>query len=89
MAHVLEEVALVTVILVVVLQLTAIPVSAHLLGRSIYRQVGSGGSFGGSPLRQTIGLGRAERIERVEVLWPRTGATQVVTCRGPARARRG
>jgi multicomponent Na+:H+ antiporter subunit G len=31
--------AVVTVILVVVLQLTAIPVSAHLLGRSIYRQV--------------------------------------------------
>ena len=31
--------AVVTVILVVVLQLIAIPVSAHLLGRSIYRQV--------------------------------------------------
>lgn len=47
--------------------------------RSIYRHVGSGGSFGASPLRQNIGLGQAERIERVEVFWPRTGETQTVT----------
>ncbi|MBX3462871.1 MAG: CRTAC1 family protein [Planctomycetes bacterium] len=47
--------------------------------RSIHRQVGSGGSFGGSPLRQTIGLGRADRIERLEITWPGTAAPQVVT----------
>ena len=47
--------------------------------RSIYRHVNSGGSFGGNPLRQTIGLGRASRIERLEILWPATGITQTFT----------
>ncbi len=47
--------------------------------RSIYRHVGSGGSFGASPLRQTIGLGRADRIERLEITWPGAAAPQVVT----------
>ena len=46
--------------------------------RSIYRWVSSGGSFGASPLEQTIGLGRSEAIERVEILWPRTGKVQVL-----------
>jgi tetratricopeptide (TPR) repeat protein len=46
--------------------------------RSIYRQVTSGGSFGANPLRQTIGLGKADAIERLEVFWPRTGKTQLV-----------
>ena len=41
--------------------------------RSIYRWVSSGGSFGANPLEQNIGLGRAEEIELIEVLWPRTG----------------
>ena len=45
--------------------------------RSIYRHVNSGGSFGANPLRQTIGLGAATRIERLEVLWPTTGETQI------------
>ncbi|HET7535796.1 MAG TPA: ASPIC/UnbV domain-containing protein, partial [Candidatus Didemnitutus sp.] len=42
------------------------------------RTVGSGGSFGCSPLRQEIGLGQASRIVRVEIFWPRTGKTQVI-----------
>ncbi len=46
--------------------------------RAIHRVVTSGGSFGASPLRQEIGLGQAERIVRVEILWPRTGQTQVI-----------
>ncbi len=46
--------------------------------RSIYKHVNTGGSFGGNPLRQTIGLGQAERIVRIEVWWPKTGVTQVV-----------
>lgn len=46
---------------------------------SYFKTVGSGGSFGASPLRQEIGLGQAQSIERVEVLWPRTGHTQIVT----------
>jgi hypothetical protein len=46
--------------------------------RSLWRHVNSGSSFGGNPLRQTIGLGKAERVVRVEVFWPKTGATQIV-----------
>jgi ASPIC and UnbV/FG-GAP-like repeat/Tetratricopeptide repeat len=53
--------------------------------RSIYRTVGSGGSFGGSPLRQEIGLGDATRIVSVEVFWPATGRTQVVAGLQPNR----
>jgi hypothetical protein len=44
--------------------------------RSIYRHVSSGGSFGANPLRQTIGLGQADRILRIELFWPTTGQTQ-------------
>jgi hypothetical protein len=39
--------------------------------------VNSGGSFGANPLRQTIGLGRAERIEALQIDWPTSGRTQV------------
>ena len=45
--------------------------------RSVYRCVSSGGSFGCNPLRQTIGLGTAASIERLEVYWPKTDQTQV------------
>ncbi len=38
--------------------------------RSIYRSVGSGGSFGASPLEQHIGLGRSARIVDLEIWWP-------------------
>jgi len=44
--------------------------------RSIYKHVNSGGSFGANPLRQEIGLGRAEKIETVEVYWPTSDLTQ-------------
>lgn len=44
--------------------------------RVIYRHVNSGGSFSGNPMRQTIGLGKAEQLKRLEVFWPRTGETQ-------------
>jgi hypothetical protein len=47
--------------------------------RSIHRTVGSGGSFGASPMRQEIGLGKATLVKRVEIFWPVTGTTQVVT----------
>jgi hypothetical protein len=46
--------------------------------RSIYKTVGSGGSFGASPLRQEIGLGQAKQVQAVEIFWPTTGKTQVV-----------
>ncbi|MBI3466107.1 MAG: ASPIC/UnbV domain-containing protein, partial [Planctomycetes bacterium] len=47
--------------------------------RTIYKHVNSGGSFGANPLRQMIGLGKATRIERVEILWPATRRTQSST----------
>ena len=47
--------------------------------RSIYRHVNSGGTFGANPLRQTIGLGAASHIERLEVFWPTTAQRQVYT----------
>ncbi len=47
--------------------------------RSIYKHVNSGATFGANPHRQSIGLGRASRIDKIEVFWPRTGKTQVIT----------
>ena len=47
--------------------------------RTIYKHVNSGGSFGANPLRQTIGLGEAARVERLEISWPGVGATQTFT----------
>ncbi len=44
--------------------------------RSIYKHVNSGGSFGANPLWQTIGLGKAEKIELLEVYWPTSDSTQ-------------
>ena len=47
--------------------------------RAIHRILGTGGSFGSTTLRQEIGLGQARVISRVEVFWPATGTTQMVT----------
>jgi hypothetical protein len=47
--------------------------------REIHRVVGSGGDFGASPLRQEIGLGGADGSVRVEIVWPATGETQVLS----------
>ena len=44
--------------------------------RFVYREVNSGGSFGANPLRQHIGLGSAETIDKIEIFWPATGNTQ-------------
>ncbi len=38
--------------------------------RTIYKHVNGGGTFGANPLRQTVGLGKASGIERLEVVWP-------------------
>ena len=46
--------------------------------RSIHKTVGTGASFGASPLRQEIGLGQAQAIVRAEIFWPVTGKTQVM-----------
>jgi hypothetical protein len=44
--------------------------------RSIYRTVGSGGSFGASPLQQHIGLGKSAKITNLEVWWPASDTRQ-------------
>ncbi len=44
--------------------------------RSIYRTVGSGGSFGASPLEQHIGLGKDARITDLEIWWPTSNTRQ-------------
>ncbi|HVS66296.1 MAG TPA: CRTAC1 family protein [Thermoanaerobaculia bacterium] len=44
--------------------------------RTVYKWVNSGGSFGASALRQTLGLGKAERISRLEVYWPTSDLAQ-------------
>jgi tetratricopeptide (TPR) repeat protein len=45
--------------------------------RTIYRTVGSGGSFGASPLQQHVGLGTDARIVALEIDWPVSGTRQV------------
>ena len=44
--------------------------------RTINRTVGSGGSFGASPLRQHIGLGRSAATVDVDVWWPTSNTRQ-------------
>ena len=44
--------------------------------QTICRTVGSGGSFGASPLQQHIGLGKSAKIEKIEVSWPASGSKQ-------------
>jgi hypothetical protein len=44
--------------------------------RSIYRHVNSGGSFGCNPLRQNIGLAKADRIQSLKIYWPTSDVTQ-------------
>lgn len=47
--------------------------------RSIYRTVGSGGSFGASPLQQHIGLGKNAKIKDIEIWWPTSNTRQHFT----------
>lgn len=44
--------------------------------RDVYRTVGSGGSFGASPLTQHIGLGYKARILNLEIWWPASDTRQ-------------
>jgi hypothetical protein len=45
--------------------------------RRVCRVVNSGSSFGANTLEQTIGLGSATRVPRLEVFWPVSRTTQV------------
>lgn len=45
--------------------------------RTVHRDVNSGGSFGSSPMRREIGLGKAARIDELEITWHGSGTVQV------------
>jgi tetratricopeptide (TPR) repeat protein len=53
--------------------------------RLIFREVGSGGSFGSSPTRQEIGLGKANVIDAIEIRWAGSGTIQTFTDIKPNR----
>ncbi len=42
-----------------------------------HRHISSGTSFGANPLQQTIGLGKATKVDLLEVHWPTSGTSQV------------
>ncbi|MEK7256188.1 MAG: ASPIC/UnbV domain-containing protein, partial [Bacteroidota bacterium] len=44
--------------------------------RSVYRDVNSGGSFGCSPLRREIGIGKAVVIDEINIRWQATNEVQ-------------
>jgi hypothetical protein len=44
--------------------------------RTVMREVGATGSYGANPYRLHLGIGSAERVERLRVTWPATGETQ-------------
>ncbi|HEY2785198.1 MAG TPA: CRTAC1 family protein [Fimbriiglobus sp.] len=44
---------------------------------TVHRHVSSGSSFGGNPLQQHIGLGKAKSVATLEVFWPTSQTTQV------------
>lgn len=47
--------------------------------RVIHRTVTTGGSFGASPFRQEIGLGRGTGLSSLEILWPGSNTRQSFT----------
>lgn len=47
--------------------------------RTIFRYVDTGSSFGSNPFRQSLGLGKASKVESLEVHWPMTDDTQRFT----------
>ena len=47
------------------------------LPRKIHRRVDTGGSFGASPYRVEVGLGKAIVVESLEIEWPVSRTRQV------------
>jgi tetratricopeptide (TPR) repeat protein len=57
-------------------RITATVKNAAGASRSIHRSVGSGGSFGASPLEQHLGLGKSAEIQDLEIWWPASNTRQ-------------
>jgi hypothetical protein len=53
--------------------------------RTVYREVNSGGSFGASPFRKEIGIGKARIIDELIIKWPTSGIVQVFKNISPGR----
>jgi hypothetical protein len=49
---------------------------ANGTSRSIFRTVGTGGSFGASPLQQHIGLGKTSKPVDIDIWWPTSDTRQ-------------
>lgn len=49
------------------------------VSRSVHRILNSGGSFGASALRMEIGIGQANVIDQIEIIWPKSGKRQIFT----------
>ncbi|WP_158237892.1 CRTAC1 family protein [Emticicia sp. TH156] len=47
------------------------------ISRSVYQDLSSGGSFGSSSLRREIGIGEANIIDEISIIWPGSGTKQV------------
>ena len=63
-------------------------VAVHVGGRVLHRQVKGGGSYASAnDPRLLVGLGRADRVERVEVRWP-SGLSTTLTDPAPGRTHR-
>ncbi len=60
-------------------RIAATVVNEGKAARTIYKTVGTGGSFGGSPIQQHIGLGKSATIEKIEVTWPASKTKQTFT----------
>jgi hypothetical protein len=45
---------------------------------TVHRHISSGSSFGGNPLQQTIGLGKATSVATLEISWPTSQTKQVL-----------
>jgi hypothetical protein len=63
-------------------------VDVHLVDRVLHRQVKGGGSYASTnDPRLLIGLGKADRIERVEIRWP-SGRRTTLKDPAPGRSHR-
>lgn len=66
-------------------QIAVSVINAGQARRTIYRTVGSGGSFGDSPFEQHIGLGKSAAIEKIEIDWPASKTKQTFTAVPPGQ----